>query len=589
MEIDGYDIIEKISQGPISTVYLGVQRSLQRQVLIKRLNPQWLNEADLLERFRREALICARLKHRNIVDIIDVETHPDNLYLVIEYIDGLNLEHFIKQFHPVPFSLIAYISREILSGLAYAHAQGVIHRDIKPSNIMIGRDGSVKIADFGLAKMADFPNISAHGEVVGTPAYMSPEQVRVSPLDARSDLFSLGITFYELAGQPAPFQGQSIVDSIQKVLNHHPAPLHELREDIPRWYSDLVKQLLAKKIDERPPSAAKILEVPAFETVSTRPGALVKFMEKTGAAATAPFPAEPAPVRLRPPQVEKPHSARHRFTVPAMLLLLAVITAVSLGAFLKGNRSENLNSPPQTPPATSQPGGDSIWSPVGTYELLRENTVPEKMPLAADPASPEKSTAGEKKPPKQTAAPQTRPETPPERPAAQFAGDLSGTPATPDLMAEMPEEVPVSTGYLLVKCFPWAEVYIDGQKRDTTPLQAPLALPAGNHLLELMNPRRPDLSAYRREIFLQPGKTDTIVVNLKARAAGSGYLQLHVTPWAEVYLNGQYRENTPLPAPLMLPSGTYELKLVHPNYPAWRDSIQIRADETLVKRIALRK
>ncbi len=587
MEIDGYDIIEKISQGPISTVYLGVQRSLQRRVLIKRLNPQWLNEADLLERFRREALICARLKHRNIVDIIDVETHPDNLYLVIEYIDGLNLEHFIKQFHPVPFSLIAYISREILSGLAYAHAQGVIHRDIKPSNIMIGRDGSVKIADFGLAKMADFPNISAHGEVVGTPAYMSPEQVRVSPLDARSDLFSLGITLYELAGQTAPFQGQSIVDSIQKVLNHHPAPLHELREDIPRWYSDLVNRLLAKKMGERPPSAAIILEMPEFEAASTRPEALVKFMEPTGTAGLAPLPAGTVSMQTRRPPLAKSPPARHRFAVPA--LLLAVIAAVSLGAFLKGTSSENLNSPPQTPPATLQPGGDSIWSPVGTDEPLRENTVPEKMPLAAGPASPEKSTTGEKKPPKQTAAPQTRPETPPERPATQFAGDLSGTPATPDLMAEMPEEVPISTGYLLVKCIPWAEVYIDGERRDTTPLQTPLALPAGNHLLELINPHRPDLAAYRRQIYLHPGKTDTIEVNLQTRAMDSGYLQLHVTPWAEVYLNGEYRENTPLPAPLRLPAGKYELKLLHPNYPAWRDSIEIRADETLVKRIALGK
>ncbi|MCB0301995.1 MAG: serine/threonine protein kinase, partial [Calditrichaeota bacterium] len=270
IDIKGYDIIREISRGPISTAYLGKQLSLNRPVLIKRLNNQWMNETDLMERFRREALICARLKHRNVVDIIDVETHPDNLYLVIEFIDGMDLARFIKEFSPMPFSVILYISREVLNGLAYAHRQGVIHRDIKPSNIMIGRDGIVKIADFGLARTADLPTISAHGEVVGTPAYMSPEQARISNLDERTDIFSLGITFYELAGQPSPFKGQSIVESIQKLLKDVPPPLHELNPEIPEWYSLLISKMLAKKTDDRPASAEAILENPHFLKTPSR-------------------------------------------------------------------------------------------------------------------------------------------------------------------------------------------------------------------------------------------------------------------------------------------------------------------------------
>ncbi|MCB0274089.1 MAG: serine/threonine protein kinase, partial [Calditrichaeota bacterium] len=192
MKINGYTIIDELSQGPISTVFLGRQDALNRQVFIKRLNTQWLGENDLRERFRREALICARLNHPNIVQVIDVGTEPDNLYIISEYVNGVNLGAFLKAQPDLPIAMVLWLSREIIQGLAYAHEHGILHRDIKPENIMLSRDGGVKISDFGLARAEDLPSLTFQGEVVGTPAYMSPEQARLGTVDQRSDLFSLG-------------------------------------------------------------------------------------------------------------------------------------------------------------------------------------------------------------------------------------------------------------------------------------------------------------------------------------------------------------------------------------------------------------
>ncbi len=589
MDITGYQIIRQISQGPISTAYLGKQVSLDRLVLIKRLNPQWLNEADLLERFRREALICARLKHPNIVDIIDVETRPDNLYLVIEYIDGLNLEQLIKRHHPVPFCLIAYITREMLQGLNYAHEQGVIHRDIKPANVMVGRNGRVKVADFGLAKSDNLSKISAHGEVVGTPAYMSPEQARVSELDPRSDLFSLGITCYELAGQPSPFRGKSIVESIEKLLKTTPRPLCELRDDVPGWYSEMIEKMLAKKADDRPASAAEILSRPEFEQLAAKQNELAELIQQDLPVKKTHPPAATASAAASP---EKQNGVIRKAPLWSLLLVFALI-AVSLAAFLnwKKPNDASLTAHKGTPEISGQNLGDSV-----NANFTFRDSIDRPLQTPAEEKSDSPKPAGKQQKSVDGAISENIQNEKAASPAAgsdqknvqkpKASGNISGQ-SLPLNSPVKPEALP--TARLFIKCTPWANIYIDGKKVETTPLSEPLILPAGSHAVTLKNPEMPALPVFRREIALNADAIDTLIVNLNSHNVGFGYLNLQVSPWAKVFVNGEYREDTPLQKPLALPAGKYEIRLENPGYQTWRDSVEIVAREIMTRRIALKK
>ncbi len=583
MEIDGYKVIREVSQGAISTVYLGEQTSLHRQVLIKRLNTQWSKEPDLLERFRREAIICARLKHPNIVDIIDVNTQSDNLYLIIEFIEGRSLEELIKSHHPLPVDLIIFISREILSGLNYAHSKGVLHRDIKPSNIMISNEGRVKIADFGLAKVEDLPPISMHGEVVGTPAYMSPEQARVSRIDQRSDLFSLGVAFYELAsGQPSPFQGENIVASVQKLIKLNPAPLAQIRPDIPPWYSDLVEQMLKKNPAHRPASAEEILQRPPFQNISTSVADLAAFI------------ADPQNYAAGQPEVEAAQQKPRRSGKLFAGVSAAVLVVILLGIFGL-NSSFFSGDEPQQPSLAEVNQAEQGLTVIQTGSsedsaLTKQNAgainngeISEQTAALADRGTEQSSNRdnapAEKIPPVSRGGEQTAgaSEPPASHGAAQNDDALLNLPRE----KSGPEALPARPGGVMVACSPWAHVFIDGKQRDTTPFSEPLLLPPGTHVLELKNPQ---FQTYRDTISISAGKIDSISVKLTAR---SGFVMLHVLPWAKVYIDGKYLETTPFAAPQPLPVGKHEIRLMNPAFKTFVDSIEITPGETLEKRITL--
>ncbi len=554
------------------TVFLGRQNSLDRPVLIKRLNSQWLNEKDLLERFRREALICARLKHANIVNIIDVSSEPDNLYLIIEYIEGWDLEKFVDQYHPLPFDLILYITREILSGLAYAHSQGVIHRDIKPSNIMVSRGGIVKITDFGLAKTDDLPSVSLHGEVVGTPAYMSPEQAQVSGLDQRTDLFSLGTTIYELAGQPSPFRGKNLIDSVQKLVKEKPAPLMQFRGDIPVWFSELVETMLNKKPQKRPDSADTVLEMDEFKQLNAAQPDLAAFIKTPQKSRRG--DGQPALQPSHKKQLSKPAIA----TIALVCSLLLFLFSININLNAPDRNSEqpvDTHANPSVQVVDSISGNPKMAEVEDTSGI---RSLPEKQP---------ENTLREQRPPQQISGTsevdsddvqmlikETIVENSGQKdPEAAFLAENGST--------ERNEVIEIAE--LMVFCSPWADVFIDGQKKDTTPLKQPIVLSAGAHTVELINPKFP---RHRQEINLAVNQIDTITVNFHML---EGYLNLQVTPWAKVYIDEQYYEDTPLKNPIPLAPGKYKIKLVNPVYTIWSDSIEIVAQETILRQIILEK
>ncbi len=546
MEIKGYHILREISRGPITTVYLANQIALDRQVLLKVLNVQWRQEKDLIERFRREAKICARLKHPNIVSIFDFGESGEHFFISMEYVEGQPLNEFIRQRFPLPFPIVLYLAREILSGLAYAHQQGVIHRDIKPANILISEDGTVKIADFGMAMVTDLPGITAQGNAVGTPAYMPPEQALGKKPGPASDLFSLGVTLYELVTGRSPFQGANVAESLNKTLKENPPPLRKVHPEIPEWFSRLVEALLQKDPEKRPQEAAQLVreinrqghlpDEETFLTYLTDPGA---------------FHFEPQNPEFVP--VNDPKSVL-RFYLTTIVLLGAIVLLV----FWLKNRTSTLA------PVLSHP------------DSLKQTPLASPDTLLTTRSTPDSQTVSSTTDSTVTPRPHFRSRIQPVR---EGGGSIPTTTKPSDSNSIGSTE----PARLFIICTPWANVYIDGELKDTTPLDAPLVLPPGRHMLELKNPKS---RAYaRREIFLTAARTETLRVTLNP---GMGYLMVYATPWANIYVDGVLKATTPISEPLALKAGKHVIRFQHPNFTAVEDTIEIFPGRTIEKRIRFR-
>jgi serine/threonine protein kinase len=542
MQVENYTIEKELSRGPITTVFLATQIALDRPVLLKILNVQWKGEKDLVERFRREAKICARLKHPNIVNIFDFGTTANSFYLAMEYVEGGNLGEFIKKYHPLPFKIIEYIFHELLKGIEYAHGQGVIHRDIKPANIMIGKDGSVKISDFGLATIADFPALTEMGGTVGTPAYMSPEQAEGQKLSPQSDLFSLGTTIYELTCAENPFMGENFAESIQQVLNKKQRPLIKKRPDTPQSFSDLIQRLLEKHPQKRIGSATEIIQKLKSNSQLPDPTALTDFIKEPSSHAVETTRGDSGKLLNKP------------MTIYISVFVL-VLVIVSIFFFRSDNESVGAVNNPVTEKRNL----------VDSIQIVNEpKTEPnEQKELSADTKAPEKEVVKDQ---------ESSPEKPPEDvEETDFASQNEVDTAEPKY------------GAIFISTYPWAKIYIDGKYQETTPLIEPIPLEAGEYSLKLENP---NFASMERKIIVQPELVDTLSFNLEP---ATGFLDVQVIPWAEIYINGEYKETTPLNEPISLPAGKHELKFVNPNFSTWIDSIRIEPGQTFNKRISLLK
>jgi serine/threonine-protein kinase len=250
-QIHRYRIVRQLGRGSMGRVYLAEDPNTDRRIALKVLDPK--REVDdtererLHNRFLQEARAAGRLNHPAIVMVLDADTDPatEAPYIAMEWVDGQSLQEFLRQHGPLPADAAVSMAAKIGDALAYAHAHEVIHRDVKPANILISREGGVKLTDFGIAKLVS-QSLTGTGTILGSPFYMSPEQVRGEPADNRSDLFSLGIVLYEtLTGQP-PFVGDTLAATTYKILNVDPRPVDLDRDDLPPDLVAVVQRTLEK-------------------------------------------------------------------------------------------------------------------------------------------------------------------------------------------------------------------------------------------------------------------------------------------------------------------------------------------------------
>ena len=260
--IGDYRLLRRLGTGGMADVYLAVQESLKRNVALKILKQHLSVNEEYVDRFQREAQAAAALVHANIVQIFEVG-HADGYHFIAqEYVRGRNLREYLKRYGAVTPDMAMSVFRQAARALQKGAEHGVVHRDIKPENIMLTANGELKITDFGLALIGNEPDngLTRAGITVGTPLYMSPEQIEGSEVDIRSDIYSLGVTLYHmLVGQP-PFDGETPLAIAIKHTSIKPDPIEDHRADLPGELSGLIEQMLAKKVEDRPQTPMQLMK-----------------------------------------------------------------------------------------------------------------------------------------------------------------------------------------------------------------------------------------------------------------------------------------------------------------------------------------
>jgi len=277
LKLGEFELLKEIGRGAAGVVYLGQQPALKRKVAVKILVPQLSNAPRVRERFEREALAASRLRHPSIVSVLAFGEHKGLLYLVMEYVEGRSLQQHVEELRgarrarkPAPAGTLdvseprvaAQLARKLADALSYCHAQGVLHRDIKPHNILIDERGEPRIVDFGLAKDTRLEGITEAGLVSGTLHYMSPEQAqaRSNELDARTDIYSLGVVLYEMLTLRRPLDARSDSELLRKVLGTRPVPAHHVDDAIPKALSVICMHALRKSPEGRYADAAEFAQ-----------------------------------------------------------------------------------------------------------------------------------------------------------------------------------------------------------------------------------------------------------------------------------------------------------------------------------------
>jgi formylglycine-generating enzyme required for sulfatase activity/tRNA A-37 threonylcarbamoyl transferase component Bud32 len=335
---EGYAVEGRLGAGGFAVVYLVRDVHLKRKLAVKVLSPDVITSHSVLERFRREAETVAQLSHPHIVKLHFIGQKDDLVYLVMEMIDGGSLAERLTREGQLPIEDAARMFSEIASALAHAHKRGVIHRDIKPQNVLLDSEsGRALVTDFGIARTAEGGSLTATGMVVGTPAYLSPEQVTGEPSDHRADIYALGVMMYEmLSGQP-PFTGATPTAVLMKRLGGPPAPLRSIRPEIPAPLEELVDACLATDPNERLQNAADITRT------------LTGHSPVSGGHTTS--------TRLR---VSKKKKSMSRGTMITIAVVAVVIVGAAIGAFAMAGGSRGTAA---VPPLDS----GMVMIPAGSY------------------------------------------------------------------------------------------------------------------------------------------------------------------------------------------------------------------------------
>jgi serine/threonine-protein kinase len=502
-----FTIEEKISESSFTSVYRAFDAVLQRRILLKVLHKHHATDNDLYQRFVREAQACAALRSEHIVQVYELIEYEGSPAIVLEFVDGTSLKNQIVEGTTCSLQYARKVALHTLRGLVVAHDRGIIHRDIKPGNILVVTDGTMKVTDFGLAYLASVPTITAQGMVLGTPAYMSPEQIRHEEIDQRTDLFSLGATLVEVLTGNRLFEGTSYAECAKKILSFKVDMLDHLVEKSSAEFVEFLKLLLAPKKQNRYATSREALyaldkdESSKFISASrTAPRRKRRTVLLSGAAVLLGalsiflFTINP--------------SSNSRISGSTQMAVLSDTTAARITANGEMQRKLSISSPVQPEPLQQprvfkQPGismTTTILLSMDSGAVLLTSTPWAKVYV-------DNVFIGE---------------TPISKPLTLSAGKhsvmfmhpsfepiLQTITVLPNKELHVAGNFIENAGFLNCIATPWAEVYVDEQYRDTTPLEKPIVLSPGNHHVRFKNASFVDV---RREVTIHSKDTTSLCI-----------------------------------------------------------------------------
>ncbi|MDZ7360216.1 MAG: PEGA domain-containing protein [candidate division KSB1 bacterium] len=602
-KISHYEILKKIGEGGMGEVYLAEDVNLHRKVAIKVLAARYTSDADFKARFLREARATAALSHPNIVTIHEVDEEQAMYYIVMEYVDGESLKELIRR-EPLPVARVIEIARQIGDGLGAAHRAGVVHRDIKPGNILLNKAGQVKIVDFGLAKLQGATGLTRDGMSMGTPHYMSPEQIKGEATDHRSDIFAFGVVLSEMLTRQLPFKGETTPVVIYAIINKAPEPAIKHNPAVTKGLQKIINRALEKN-----PKARYQQMEDCVQDLMKEKHALLLAEQATKTMAIG----ESTVKKLRREKKWRPVL----IAATALVLLALVIwfildwrqgksslatlsiTSAPVGAavFLNG---DSLGLTPLRAPVDKE-GSISLrfrqrdYFPLDTTFAVKKGVTynftaalrpAARVAIMVDPSDSEVRIDGEIVEPSQLAALQlpvgehsiSLARMGYDSKQERFSLQQGDNPSRRYALAKQPGVEPPITALGVVQIDsqpPDAEVVLDGRRVGSTPYQGKNLKPGRYTILV----SKDGFETYSGSIEIRPGQTTPLLVSLKA-VISAGQISVTSDPeGATILLDGREAGTTPQEL-TNIPAGGHEIVLRKKGYKDYAASVTVAPQQT---------
>ncbi len=540
-----YKVLGLIGRGGFSTVLKLKDTVLERICALKILSRDLITDREMLERFKREARLYARLDHPNIVQVYDVGFYKNVAYIIMKYIDGITLKELIKEKAPLEFDEIIRISEDIASVLEYMHSNGIIHRDIKPANIMIQKDnGKAILTDFGLAKNLETTKFTATGKIMGSPHYLAPEQAKGEKVDERTDIYSLGITMFEMATGKLPFEGES---AVQIVLKH-------IREELPK--PSTYNKKLDKDLERIILKATKRNPEDRFSSVKELKSALERVGKKS----------------------EHIISEKKRSVIPSLLLILFLILLSVLVIYKKEIVTIYFNNIKRI--IYKDKKAEKQKKEIGGNVLKGKDEKKEERKSAVPTQSNEKVINEELPGDQKKSIKQAENKTGGERKVNNEALPKKSK-VSPILSVPKQESVlKKSMDIYNVTFFSNAKtkLYVDDKYYGIIPPPKSIKFKKGKHKIIYLRETPKGIRSKVKEIIVNKG-TKKISEKFETTAV---IKKIVAVPWAKVYIDGKLRDITPI-FNIKLKEGTHTILFKHPEYKDYFKKITVEGGETVDK------